>query len=108
MSGIFYDSYAALISSDYDYARRGAYSTLFFSDIVGDVSYFYSELTIPSNGAPTGSYFIANGFSAGNSGVFSQINKVSKVFFHIYSAYNPNDPSQINTDYTILPVRVGN
>ena len=66
-----------------------------------DVSYYYSELTVPVGEDNIGSYYMANGFGEGYFGI--QVNSPTerRVLFSVWSPYETDNPDEIPADEQI-------
>ncbi len=60
-----------------------------------DISYAYSEITVPEGHDPVGAYYMANGFSEGYFGI--QVNSPSerRVLFSVWSPFATDNPADI-------------
>lgn len=96
----------ALYSNEKDYyywARRGPSCHLAYSVPTDkDVSYYYSELTVPAGEDNIGSYYMANGFAEGYFGI--QVNSPTerRVLFSVWSPYETDSPEEIPEDERIV------
>ncbi|MDR1129494.1 MAG: DUF3472 domain-containing protein [Prevotellaceae bacterium] len=66
-----------------------------------DIEWFYSEITVPEGGGPTGSYYMANGFGEGYFGI--QINREDerRVLFSVWSPFVTDNPKDIPEDMQV-------
>ena len=71
------------------------------------IQYFYTELTVPKGQDKIGSYFMANGFSAGYFGM--QVNGPAerRILFSVWSPFDTDDPKAIPDSLRIVLVRKG-
>lgn len=69
--------------------------------------WFYNEVTVPEGQDPTGSYFMANGFSEGYFGI--QVNSPTerRVLFSVWSPYKTDNPNEIPEEHKIILVKKG-
>ena len=94
--------------SYYYWARRGPSCHLNYTVPATDnVSYYYNEVTVPVGEDKIGSYFMANGFSAGYFGM--QVNSATerRILFSVWSPFDTDDPNNIPPDHKILLNRSG-
>ncbi len=80
----------------YYWGRRGPSVHLSYAMPKGvEVEYAYSELTVPKQQDPIGSYFMANGFAEGYFGI--QVNGPSerRVLFSVWSPYRTDNPDEV-------------
>ncbi|SFD16474.1 protein of unknown function [Chitinophaga sp. CF118] len=87
---------------------RGAPAThLYYNNDDNNVSWFYTEISVPEGADPLYSYYVTNGFNGGYLGI--QVNSPTqrKVLFSIWSNYSTDDPTQIPPDYTVKLVKKG-
>ncbi len=98
------------VKDDVYWGRRGPSVHLSYQkpDAVGDVVWFYNEVTVPEGNDVVNSYFMANGFGEGYFGM--QVNSATerRVLFSVWSAYTTDDPSQIPDDYKVEKLAAGN
>ena len=73
----------------------------------GPVEYFYNEIYVPKGNDVLGSYFEADGFSAGYFGM--QVNSPTErhVLFSVWSPYSTNNPNEIPDNQKIALVKKG-
>nr|AIA99582.1 hypothetical protein [uncultured bacterium contig00100(2014)] len=76
---------------------------------MGDIRWFYNEVTIPQGMDPRGIYAMANGFVGGYFGlqVGSDGGSVRRVLFSVWSTFKTDDPKLIPAEYTVKGVRRG-
>ncbi len=84
--------------SRFYWGRRGPSVHLSYivpENIINDIEWFYSEVTVPKGMDPIGSYFQANGFGQGYFGM--QVNSASerRILFSLWSPFVTDDPSSI-------------
>ncbi|TCD03476.1 DUF3472 domain-containing protein [Pedobacter psychroterrae] len=72
-----------------------------------NVEWFYNELMVPEGEDKLGTYFMANGFSAGYFGM--QVNSPTerRVLFSIWSPFNTDDPKAIPDSLKIILKKKG-
>lgn len=94
-----------LFSNDPDYfywARRGPSCHLAYTlPTEHPVSYFYSEINVPENQDPIGSYFMANGFGEGYFGIQVNTENERRILFSVWSPHETDDPNTIPDDKKI-------
>ena len=98
------------VKDDFYWGRRGPSVHLSYevpSD-VGDVAYFYNEITVPTGNDVQGSYFMANGFGEGYFGI--QVNSATerRILFSVWSPFKTDKPSEIPEDQKIILLKKGN
>ncbi|PRB04081.1 nematoblast specific protein [Chryseobacterium sp. MYb7] len=94
--------------SYYYWARRGPSCHLnYVIPTTSNVSYYYNEVTVPVGEDKIGSYFMANGFSAGYFGM--QVNSATerRILFSVWSPFETDDPNNIPPDHKIILNRAG-
>ncbi|WP_288436227.1 DUF3472 domain-containing protein [uncultured Chryseobacterium sp.] len=94
--------------SYYYWARRGPSCHLnYVIPTASNVSYYYNEVTVPAGEDKIGSYFMANGFSAGYFGM--QVNSATerRILFSVWSPFETDDPNNIPPDHKIILNRAG-
>jgi len=94
--------------SYYYWARRGPSCHLnYVIPTTSNVSYYYNEVTVPAGEDKIGSYFMANGFSAGYFGM--QVNSATerRILFSVWSPFETDDPNNIPPDHKIVLNRAG-
>jgi len=94
--------------SYYYWARRGPSCHLnYVIPTTDNVSYYYNEVTVPAGEDKIGSYFMANGFSAGYFGM--QVNSATerRILFSVWSPFDTDDPNNIPPDHKIILNRAG-
>lgn len=96
---------------DYGYywGRRGPSVHLGYQipETVGDIEYFYNEITVPEGEDVIGSYYMANGFGEGYFGMQVNSETERRILFSVWSPYETQDPSQIPDDYKIILLKKG-
>jgi len=94
---------------DFYWGRRGPSVHLNFQvpENVGNIEYFYNEITVPENNDVLGSYFMACGFAQGYFGI--QVNSESerRVLFSVWSPFNTDNPGDIPEDQKIKLLKKG-
>lgn len=94
--------------SYYYWSRRGPSCHLnYVIPTTNNVSYYYNEVTVPAGEDKIGSYFMANGFSAGYFGM--QVNSATerRILFSVWSPFETDDPNNIPPDHKIILNRAG-
>ncbi len=90
------------------WGRRGPSVHLNYNtEVLGNIEWFYSEITVPENNDVIGSYYMANGFKEGYFGM--QVNSASerRILFSIWSPFTTDDPSKIPADQKIILLKKG-
>ncbi|MCU0779567.1 MAG: DUF3472 domain-containing protein [Akkermansiaceae bacterium] len=72
-----------------------------------NLTYAYSELTVPVGQDPVGSYFMANGFAEGYFGI--QVNSPTerRVLFSVWSPFSTDNPREIPADQRVVTIAKG-
>ncbi|WP_412850905.1 DUF3472 domain-containing protein [Chryseobacterium sp. PMSZPI] len=94
--------------SYYYWARRGPSCHLnYVIPTTNNISYYYNEVKVPVGEDKIGSYFMANGFSAGYFGM--QVNSATerRILFSVWSPFDTDDPNNIPPDHKIILNRAG-
>lgn len=66
-----------------------------------DITYGYSELTVPQGQDVIGSYFMANGFAEGYFGIQANSPNERRVLFSVWSPFQTDNPRNIPEDQRI-------
>ncbi len=94
---------------DFYWGRRGPSVHLNFQvpETVGDVVYYYNEITVPESNDVLGSYFMAIGFAQGYFGM--QVNSPTerRFLFSVWSPYKTDNPNEIPQDQRIKMLKKG-
>lgn len=88
------------------WGRRGPSVHLNYPvDNLGNIAYFYNELTVPKGEDKIGSYFMATGFSVGYFGM--QVNSAAerRILFSVWSPYTTDDPKAIPDSLRIVLIK---
>ncbi|MDR4892907.1 MULTISPECIES: DUF3472 domain-containing protein [unclassified Chryseobacterium] len=94
--------------SYYYWARRGPSCHLnYVVPTTDNVSYYYNEVTVPAGEDKIGSYFMANGFSAGYFGMQVNSSTERRILFSVWSPFDTDDPNTIPPDHKIILNRAG-
>ena len=72
-----------------------------------DVTYAYSELTVPNGEDPPGSYFMANGFGEGYYGIQVKSATERWILFSVWSPFKTDDPESIPEEDRIQTLAKG-
>jgi hypothetical protein len=88
---------------DFYWGRRGPSVHLNFQvpENVGNVEYFYNEITVPANNDVLGSYFMACGFAQGYFGIQVNSETERRVLFSVWSPFKTDNPGEIPEDQKI-------
>lgn len=96
-------------SEDFYWGRRGPSVHLNYQipGNVGDILYYYNEITVPENNDVVGSYFMANGFGQGYFGM--QVNSPTerRVLFSVWSPFKTDNPNNIPAGQRITMLKKG-
>lgn len=71
------------------------------------IEYAYSELNVPKDEDPPGSYFMANGFGEGYYGIQVKSDTERWVLFSVWSPHQTDRPSEIPEDKRIVLLKKG-
>jgi hypothetical protein len=66
-----------------------------------NLQYAYSEITVPKDEDPIGSYFMANGFAEGYFGIQVNGPKERRVLFSVWSPFRTDNPRDIPEDQRV-------
>jgi Domain of unknown function (DUF3472)/Domain of unknown function (DUF5077) len=72
-----------------------------------DLQYGYSELVVPKDQDPIGSYFMANGFAQGYFGIQVNSETERRVLFSVWSPFQTDNPRDIPEDQKIVLLSKG-
>jgi hypothetical protein len=94
---------------DFYWGRRGPSVHLNFQvpENVGNIEYFYNEITVPENNDVLGSYFMACGFAQGYFGIQVNSETERRVLFSVWSPFNTDNPGEIPEDQKIKLLKKG-
>ncbi|QZE15278.1 DUF3472 domain-containing protein [Halosquirtibacter laminarini] len=97
------------VKKSFYWGRRGPSVHMGYSvpKEIGDVEYFYNEITVPKNNDVIGSYFMANGFAEGYFGIQVNSSSERRILFSVWSPYNTNNPEEIPSDQRIQMLKKG-
>ena len=71
------------------------------------IEYAYSELNVPKNEDPPGSYFMANGFGEGYYGIQVKSETERWILFSVWSPHSTDRPSEIPEDKRVVLLKKG-
>lgn len=86
----------------YYWGRRGPSVHLNYTLPVGDVEWFYNEVTVPEGFDPLGSYFMACGFAEGYFGFQVNSERERRILFSVWSPFQTDNPNEIPEDEKVL------
>lgn len=93
--------------SDY-WGRRGPSVHLMYPlPNLGDIEWFYNEVTVPKEGEVMYSYYMANGFQEGYFGMQYNSPTERRILFSVWSPFNTEDPTKIPDSLKIKMLRRG-
>lgn len=97
------------VKDDFYWGRRGPSVHLAYKvpENVGNVEWFYNEITVPKGNDVIGSYFMANGFGEGYFGMQVNSSTERRILFSVWSPYQTDDPSSIPDDQKIKLLKKG-
>lgn len=106
------DLSAAFVKDNIDnrfyWGRRGPSVHLSYGiPAENNYEWFYSEITVPLDKDPNGSYYMANGFAEGYFGIQSNSDKERRVLFSVWSPFHTDDPSEIPENQRIKLLKKG-
>lgn len=98
------------VNEDFYWGRRGPSVHLNYQvpELVGDVVYYYNEITVQEGNDVLGSYFMANGFAQGYFGM--QVNSPTerRILFSVWSPFKTDNPGEIPENQKIKMLKKGN
>ena len=102
-------SYVKNNEGNYFYwGRRGPSVHLnYITEGLGNIEWFYSEITVPENNDIIGSYYMANGFKEGYFGMQVNSETERRILFSVWSPFTTDDPSKIPADQKIILLKKG-
>lgn len=102
-------SYVKNNEGNYFYwGRRGPSVHLnYITEGLGNIEWFYSEITVPENNDIIGSYYMANGFKEGYFGMQVNSEFERRILFSIWSPFTTDDPSKIPAEKKIILLKKG-
>ena len=112
ISGSAVDEKTAFVKNNqgnfFYWGRRGPSVHLNFdTSQMGEIEYFYSEITVPAGNDVIGSYFMANGFGEGYFGIQVNSPNERRVLFSVWSPFETDDPKSIPPDKKIILLKKG-
>lgn len=112
ISGSAVDEKTAFVKNNqgnfFYWGRRGPSVHLNYdTSNVGEIEYFYNEITVPTGNDVIGSYFMADGFAEGYFGIQVNSETERRVLFSVWSPFSTNDPSKIPPDKKIVMLKKG-
>lgn len=112
LSGSVIDSETAFVKNNqgnfYYWGRRGPSVHLNYSVPPNtNVSWFYTEITVPKGNDVPGSYFEADGFGQGYFGMQVNSPTTRHILFSIWSPYNTQNPKDIPDSLKIQLIKKG-
>ena len=102
-------SFIRQINSDHTYWSRRGPSIHLWYDCSQQIQseYYLSEVTIPRNADPIGSYFMAIGFDVGYFGIQVNSNTERRVLFSVWSPQQTDNPSDVSNENKVSLVAKG-
>ena len=112
ISGSAVDEKTAFVKNNqgnfFYWGRRGPSVHLNYdTSQMGEIEYFYSEITVPAGNDVIGSYFMANGFGEGYFGIQVNSPNERRVLFSVWSPFETDDPKSIPPDKKIILLKKG-
>lgn len=96
-------------AENFYFGRRGpsVHLTYEVPEQVGNVEYFYNEVTVPEGEDVIGSYFMVNGFAEGYCGI--QVNSAAerRILFSVWSPFVTDKPEEIPDSAQVLLLAKG-
>jgi hypothetical protein len=74
---------------------------------VGNIVYFYNELTVPEGSDVPGAYYMANGFSGGYFGMQANSPTERRFLFSVWSPYHTDNPKDIPEAFKVKLLKKG-
>ena len=103
------DKQLTYVKDEFYWGRRGPSVHLNYKlkEDMGDIEWFYNEVTVPAGNDVEGSFFMANGFGEGYFGI--QVNGPAerRILFSVWSPFKTDNPSQIPEDQKIILIKKG-
>jgi len=95
---------ATFIRDDFYFGRRGPSVHLRYQvpEKIGEIEYFYNEITVTEGNDIPGSFFMANGFGHGYFGIQVNSEKERRILFSVWSPYRTDNPAEIPEGYKII------
>jgi len=69
---------------------------------LGDVEWFYTEVTVPEGFDPVGSYYMGIGFNGGYFGIQTNSKTERKILFSIWSPYSSDNPDEVPEEDRVI------
>lgn len=91
----------------YYWGRRGPSVHMGYQLPSGNQEFFYNEVTVPEGNDVIGSYFMANGFGEGYSGIQVNSSSERRILFSVWSPFSTDDPNAIPANHKIVLVKKG-
>lgn len=97
------------VKDDFYWGRRGPSVHLDYivPENVGNVRWFYNEVTVPEDNDVLGSFFMADGFAQGYFGMQVNSSSERRILFSVWSPYRTDDPDEIPEEDRIVLLRKG-
>jgi len=97
------------VKEEFYWGRRGPSVHMAYNvpSSVGDVKWFYNEVTVNEGDDVLGSYFMANGFGEGYFGIQVNSETERRILFSVWSSYVTDDPNNIPEDEKIKLLKKG-
>jgi hypothetical protein len=77
------------------------------TEVIDDIEWFYSEITVPQGNDVIGSFFMANGFAEGYFGMQVNSDKERRILFSVWSPFETDNPKEIPEDKKIRLLKKG-
>lgn len=112
ISGSAVDEKTAFVKNNqgnfFYWGRRGPSVHLNYdTSNIGEIEYFYNEITVPMDNDVIGSYFMADGFGEGYFGMQVNSETERRILFSVWSPFSTDDPSKIPPDKKIIMLKKG-
>lgn len=97
------------IKDEFYWGRRGPSVHLWYPQAgqIGQVEWFYNEITVPTGQDVIGSYFMANGFGEGYFGFQVNSDTERRILFSVWSPFKTDNPQDIPADQQIKLLKKG-
>lgn len=109
ISGEAVDGKTRFVKDDFYWGRRGpsVHMNYELPQEVGDVVWFYNEITVPASNDVEGSYFMTNGFGEGYFGIQVNSSSERRILFSVWSPFKTDQPGEIPEDQRIVLLKKG-
>lgn len=94
---------------NFHFGRRGPSVHLNYPipESIGNVEYFYNEVTVQKDEDVIGSYYMVNGFGEGYCGIQVNSETERRILFSVWSPYSTDNPDEIPEEAEVHLLRKG-